>query len=58
MAQADLLKTFNAGIGMVLVVDAARAEALTALLSEAGETVHRIGTVTEGAGIRYTGALV
>jgi phosphoribosylformylglycinamidine cyclo-ligase len=43
---------------MVLVVDAARAEALAALLSEAGETVHRIGTVTEGAGIRYTGALV
>ena len=58
MAQAELLKTFNAGIGMVLVVDAARAEALAALLSEAGETVHRIGTVTEGAGIRYTGALV
>jgi phosphoribosylformylglycinamidine cyclo-ligase len=58
MAQAELLKTFNAGIGMVLVVDAARAEALAALLSEAGETVHCIGTVTEGAGIRYTGALV
>jgi phosphoribosylformylglycinamidine cyclo-ligase len=58
MAQAELLKTFNAGIGMVLVVDAARAEALAALLSEAGETVHRIGTVTEAAGIRYTGALV
>ena len=58
MAQAELLKTFNAGIGMVLVVDAARAEALAALLSEAGETVHRIGTVTEAAGIRYTGAHV
>ncbi|MDA1154389.1 MAG: phosphoribosylformylglycinamidine cyclo-ligase [Proteobacteria bacterium] len=58
MAQAELLKTFNAGIGMVLVVDAARAEALAALLSEAGETVHRIGTITEGAGIRYAGALV
>ena len=58
MAQAELLKTFNAGIGMMLVVDAARAEALAALLSEAGETVHRIGTVTEAAGIRYTGALV
>ena len=58
MAQVELLKTFNAGIGMVLVVDAARAEALAALLSEAGETVHRIGTVTEAAGIRYTGALV
>jgi phosphoribosylformylglycinamidine cyclo-ligase len=58
MAQAELLKTFNAGVGMVLVVDAARADALTALLAGAGETVHRIGTVTDGAGIRYTGALV
>jgi phosphoribosylformylglycinamidine cyclo-ligase len=58
MAQAELLKTFNAGIGMVLVVDAGRAEALAAVLAAAGETVHRIGTVTQGAGIRYTGALV
>ncbi|WP_026352407.1 phosphoribosylformylglycinamidine cyclo-ligase [Yoonia vestfoldensis] len=58
MAQAELLKTFNAGIGMVLVVDAARADVLTELLQGAGETVHRIGTVTEGAGIRYAGALV
>jgi phosphoribosylformylglycinamidine cyclo-ligase len=58
MVQAELLKTFNAGIGMVLVVDAARADALTRLLQQAGETVHRLGTVTDGPGIRYTGALV
>ena len=57
MAQAELLKTFNAGIGMVLVVDAAQAAALTTLLTDAGETVHRIGTVTDGAGIRYSGTL-
>ncbi|SFR03368.1 phosphoribosylformylglycinamidine cyclo-ligase [Poseidonocella sedimentorum] len=57
LAQDELLKTFNAGIGMVLVVAADRAEALSGLLREAGETVHRIGAITEGAGIRYTGAL-
>ncbi|KAA9009935.1 phosphoribosylformylglycinamidine cyclo-ligase [Histidinibacterium aquaticum] len=55
--QADLLKTFNAGIGMVAVVAADRAEALAALLTEAGETVHRIGVVTSGEGVSYTGAL-
>ncbi len=55
--QAEMLKTFNAGIGMVLVVAADRADALTDLLAATGETVHRIGTVTEGAGMRYTGAL-
>lgn len=55
--QAELLKTFNAGIGMVLVVDAARADALAVLLSEAGERVHTLGSVSEGAGIRYSGSL-
>ena len=58
MEQAELLKTFNAGIGMVLVVAADQADALTALLSEAGETVHRLGTVTEGTGVSYSGTLL
>ncbi|SFR38280.1 phosphoribosylformylglycinamidine cyclo-ligase [Yoonia tamlensis] len=58
MAEAELLKTFNAGIGMVLAVDAAEAEALTVLLAETGETVHHLGTVTKGAGVSYTGALL
>lgn len=55
--QAEMLKTFNSGIGMILVVSPDRADALDALLSEAGETVHRIGHVTPGAGIRYSGNL-
>ncbi|MHA7888922.1 phosphoribosylformylglycinamidine cyclo-ligase [Roseicyclus sp.] len=58
LEQAELLKTFNAGIGMVLVVAADRAEALSGLLTEAGETVHRIGHVAPGAGVRYAGALL
>ena len=53
ISEAEMLKTFNYGLGMVLVVEAAEADALTALLTEAGETVSRIGTVTEEAGIRY-----
>lgn len=58
MAQAELLKTFNAGIGMVLVVDANRADVLSSLLTEAGETVIRIGQVGTGAGVRYSGTLL
>ncbi|SDE14150.1 phosphoribosylformylglycinamidine cyclo-ligase [Limimaricola pyoseonensis] len=55
--QAEMLKTFNSGIGMVVVVDAARAEALETLLKGAGETVHRLGHVVAGQGVEYEGAL-
>ena len=58
MAEAEMLKTFNCGIGMILVVAADRADALTSLLEEAGETVHTLGQVSEGQRIRYTGALL
>lgn len=54
---SELLKTFNAGIGMVLVVDPDRVEDLTSCLQDAGETVFRIGQVSAGEGVRYTGRL-
>lgn len=54
---SEMLKTFNSGIGMILVVAADRADALTDLLAQQGETVHRLGTVTAGAGVRYSGTL-
>ena len=57
LGQSDLLKTFNAGIGMVAVVAADRAEALTALLEAEGETVYRLGTVGVGNGVTYEGTL-
>jgi phosphoribosylformylglycinamidine cyclo-ligase len=57
IAEAEMLKTFNCGIGMILVCDADRAAALADLLGDAGETVHRIGTVTAGEGVTYAGAL-
>ncbi|MBF9044762.1 phosphoribosylformylglycinamidine cyclo-ligase [Rhodobacterales bacterium HKCCE4037] len=57
LEQAELLKTFNAGIGMVLVVAADQVETLTTLLTDAGETVHRIGQVAAGEGVRYSGQL-
>jgi phosphoribosylformylglycinamidine cyclo-ligase len=40
-----MARTFNCGIGMVTVVAAADADAVTAELTAAGETVHRIGRI-------------
>ncbi|MEN9410002.1 MAG: hypothetical protein RL216_1976 [Pseudomonadota bacterium] len=58
MDQAELLKTFNCGIGMILVVAEDRAETLSALLVDAGETVTRLGRVVEGQGVVYKGRLL
>ncbi|MEO8015454.1 MAG: phosphoribosylformylglycinamidine cyclo-ligase, partial [Polaromonas sp.] len=38
-------RTFNNGIGMVVVIDAASAAACAAMLREAGETVYEIGVI-------------
>jgi phosphoribosylformylglycinamidine cyclo-ligase len=53
--EQEMLKTFNCGVGMVLVCAPDRAGDLVDLLEAEGETVSRLGTVTRGAGVRYTG---
>lgn len=58
MEEKELLKTFNSGIGMIVVVAADRADDIAALLTAAGEAVTRIGTVTDQAGVAYTGKLL
>ena len=45
----EMARTFNCGIGMAVVVAEADVAAVTAALEAAGETVHRIGSIREGA---------
>jgi phosphoribosylformylglycinamidine cyclo-ligase len=58
MAEGELLKTFNCGIGMMLVVAEDRAEALADLLRTEGETVVTMGRVVKGQGVIYSGHLL
>ncbi|MCC5971692.1 MAG: phosphoribosylformylglycinamidine cyclo-ligase [Pararhodobacter sp.] len=57
LEQGEMLKTFNCGIGMIVVAAPDRVEALATLLAEAGESVSVIGQVTAGEGVSYTGDL-
>jgi phosphoribosylaminoimidazole synthetase len=55
----ELLRTFNCGIGMAVVVGAGDAATVAAMLRSAGETVGEIGTIVERrqAAVVYRGAL-
>ena len=57
MTEAELLKTFNCGIGMMLAVAADQADMLTRLLESQGESVTRLGRVVRGDGVLYQGHL-
>ncbi|GAA5784099.1 phosphoribosylformylglycinamidine cyclo-ligase [Chitiniphilus shinanonensis] len=50
VATAEMHRTFNCGVGMVLIVAAEHAERATALLAAEGETVYRLGAVRERNG--------
>ena len=58
MAESEMLKTFNCGIGMILAVAADKADEIAKMLGEAGETVARIGTVVPGKSVSYSGTLL
>lgn len=46
----EMSRTFNCGIGMVVVVPAEHSSAAKALLEEHGETVYQIGSIIGGSG--------
>ena len=55
VAQDEMRRTFNCGIGLALVCEPGRADAVAGVLADVGETVARIGVVTAGRGVSYEG---
>ena len=54
----EMYRSFNCGIGMVLIVAQDQANAITALLQEQGETVYRLGVVRERVGDEHQTQIV
>ncbi len=44
----EMARTFNCGVGMVLAVTPDKVDSVTAALTDAGESVYRIGEIVEG----------
>lgn len=60
LAEDELLRAFNCGIGMVAISDEAHADAIIAAFNDAGETAFRIGQLVTGEGeakVQYRGQL-
>ncbi|ABD87880.1 phosphoribosylformylglycinamidine cyclo-ligase [Rhodopseudomonas palustris] len=60
IAELELLRTFNCGIGMIAIVRADAVEQVSDILTEAGETVCLLGEVIEAKGehrVVYSGHL-
>ncbi|QPH53875.1 phosphoribosylformylglycinamidine cyclo-ligase [Pontivivens ytuae] len=55
--EAEALKTFNCGVGLILVVAEGAVDGVVAALEDEGETVLHLGEVTATPGIAYEGAL-
>jgi phosphoribosylformylglycinamidine cyclo-ligase len=49
IAPREMVRTFNCGVGMAVIVDPARADDIAAAFEAAGEEVHRIGKVVAAA---------
>ena len=60
IADDEMLRTFNCGVGLIACLPAEQAEAACVWLADAGEQAWLIGRVEEGAGpakVKYTGKL-
>ena len=59
IAEAEMLRTFNCGAGMIVIASEKEAEAVAASFAKAGEKVARIGEIAaaDGARVAYSGHL-
>ncbi|MEM7636884.1 MAG: AIR synthase-related protein, partial [Pseudomonadota bacterium] len=61
ITQKEMLRTFNCGIGMIVVVSAAKADDVMLTLAEAGEQVVRLGEIatrtSRQARVRFSGTV-
>jgi phosphoribosylformylglycinamidine cyclo-ligase len=57
--EREMLRTFNCGVGMIVVVAPEAADAVTAALAAEGETVMHLGTLVPrtGEGVEFSGTL-
>jgi phosphoribosylformylglycinamidine cyclo-ligase len=53
IADEEMCKTFNMGIGMIVAIGPERSDAAIRLLEEEGETVFEIGRVVRGEGLKW-----
>ena len=55
ISQPEMLKTFNCGIGMIVIVENLQADAVKAVLEQAGEKVYNIGQIIgrKNAAVEY-----
>jgi phosphoribosylformylglycinamidine cyclo-ligase len=58
MTEAELLKTFNCGIGMMVAVAPDQAQNVADILAADGEMVVELGRIVEGDGVIYKGKLL
>jgi phosphoribosylformylglycinamidine cyclo-ligase len=61
IAEPEMLRTFNCGVGMIAVVESDKAEAVAAVLTREGETIVRLGETINAADgaprVTYAGRL-
>jgi phosphoribosylformylglycinamidine cyclo-ligase len=54
VARDEMFRTFNMGLGMILILSRGVAEQVETSLKSRGETVYRVGELVSGEGVRLT----